>query len=150
MERTRETAAPIAKACKLRVRQAKGMIECDFGRWTGEKLSNLRKLPEWQTVQHYPSGFRFPGGESFTEMQSRAVDTVHELVSKHPGEKIVVVSHADVIKAVISSATGAHLDLFQRIVISPCSITAILYASEGPIVLTANCTGEDLSALTPS
>jgi probable phosphoglycerate mutase len=147
MERTRETAAPIARARKLRVRQAKGIIECDFGEWTGKKLAQLRKLDEWRTVQRYPSGFRFPGGESFAEMQARAVDAVHELVARHPGETIVAVSHADVIKAVVAAATGTHLDLFQRIVISPCSITAILYTTEGPIVLTVNSTGDDLAAL---
>ena len=54
MERTQETAAPIAKACKLRVRTHKGLIEADFGQWTGKKLSDLRKLPEWKTVQSYP------------------------------------------------------------------------------------------------
>jgi probable phosphomutase (TIGR03848 family) len=150
MERTRETAAPIARGRKLRVRKASGLIECDFGRWTGQKLSKLRKLPEWRTVQRYPSGFRFPGGESFGEMQSRAVDAVHDLVRVHPGETIVAVSHADVIKAVVAAATGTHLDLFQRIVVSPCSITAILYTPDGPVVLTVNSTGDDLSSLAPS
>lgn len=150
MERTRETAAPIARACKLRVRRAQGLIECDFGDWTGKKLAQLRKRPEWRTVQRYPSGFRFPGGESFAEMQSRAIDTVHELVATHPGQTIVAVSHADVIKAVVAAATGTHLDLFQRIVVSPCSVSAILYSSEGPIVLTVNSTGDDLSTLAPS
>lgn len=150
MERTRETAAPIARARGLRVRQAKGLVECDFGRWTGRKLAQLRKLPEWRTVQRYPSGFRFPGGESFAEMQSRAVDEVHRLVADHPGDTIVAVSHADVIKAVVAAATGTHLDLFQRIVVSPCSITAILYSSDGPVVLTVNSTGDDLTSLAPS
>ncbi|MBT5138334.1 MAG: MSMEG_4193 family putative phosphomutase [Acidimicrobiaceae bacterium] len=150
MERTQETAAPIARARKLRVRKAAGLIECDFGKWTGKKLADLRKLPEWKTVQRYPSGFRFPGGESFSEMQSRAVDATHVLVGAHPGETIVAVSHADVIKAVVAAATGTHLDLFQRIVVSPCSITGILYSTEGPIVLTVNSTGDDLSALAPS
>jgi probable phosphomutase (TIGR03848 family) len=150
MERTRETAAPIARARKLRVRQARGLIECDFGSWTGKKLSALRKKPEWRTVQRYPSGFRFPGGESFAEMQSRAVDAVHTLVAAHPGETIVAVSHADVIKAVVAAAPGPHLDLFQRIVISPCSVTAILYTPEGPVVLTVNSTGDDLTGLAPS
>ena len=150
MERTRETAAPIARACKLRVRNAPGLIECDFGDWTGRKLGQLRKRREWRTVQRYPSGFRFPGGESFAEMQSRAVDTVHDLVAAHPGQTIVAVSHADVIKAIVAAATGTHLDLFQRIVVSPCSITAVLYTSEGPIVLTVNSTGDDLSTLVPS
>ncbi|NCG37567.1 MAG: MSMEG_4193 family putative phosphomutase [Actinobacteria bacterium] len=150
MERTQETAAPIARARKLRVRKAAGLIECDFGKWTGKKLADLRKLPEWKTVQRYPSGFRFPGGESFSEMQSRAVDATHDLVAAHPGETIVAVSHADVIKAVVAAAAGTHLDLFQRIVISPCSITGVLYSAEGPIVLTVNSTGDDLSSLVPS
>lgn len=150
MERTRETAAPIARKRKLRVRRHPGLIECDFGDWTGERLSHLRRRSEWRTVQRYPSGFRFPRGESFAEMQSRAVDAVHELVARHPGETIVAVSHADVIKAVVAAATGTHLDLFQRIVVSPCSITAILYTSEGPIVLTVNSTGDSLADLAPS
>jgi probable phosphomutase (TIGR03848 family) len=150
MERTRETAAPIARACKRRVRQSKGLIECDFGEWTGKKLTKLRSLPEWRTVQRYPSGFRFPGGESFASMQSRAVDSVHELVHAHPGETIVAVSHADVIKAIVAAAMGTHLDLFQRIVVSPCSITAILYSAEGPVVLSVNSTGDDLTNLVPS
>lgn len=150
MERTRETARPIARARKLRVRQSQGLIECDFGTWTGKKLDDLRKTPEWKQVQSYPSGFRFPRGESFAEMQSRALDAVHNLVAAHPNETIVAVSHADVIKAIVASATGTHLDLFQRIVVSPCSVTAILYTYQGPIVLTVNSTGDDLTNLVPS
>jgi probable phosphoglycerate mutase len=150
MERTQETAAPIAKACGKRVRTHKGLIECDFGDWTGKKLSALRKLPEWTTVQRYPSGFRFPKGESFSEMQTRMVDAISDLVSRHPGETVVAVSHADTIKAAVASAMGTHLDLFQRIVISPCSVTAIRYTTEGPMVLAVNSTGDDLLALVPS
>ncbi len=150
MERTQETAAPIAKACKLRVRTHKGLIEADFGQWTGKNLSALRKLPEWTTVQRYPSGFRFPGGESFPEMQTRMTGAVGELVAKHPGETIVAVSHADTIKAAIADAAGTPLDLFQRIVVSPCSISAVMYTTSGPIVLSVNSTGDDLSTLVPS
>ena len=150
MERTQETAAPIAKACKLRVRTHKGLIEADFGKWTGKNLSALRKLPEWKTVQSYPSGFRFPGGESFPEMQTRMTGAVTELVAKHPGETIVAVSHADTIKAAVADAQGTPLDLFQRIVISPCSVSAVMYTATGPIVLSVNSTGDDLSTLVPS
>ena len=135
MERTQETAAPIARACKLRVRTHAGLIEADFGKWTGRNLSALRKLPEWKTVQRYPSGFRFPGGESFPEMQTRMTGAIAELVAKHPGEKIVAVSHADTIKAAVADAAGTPLDLFQRIVISPCSISAIMYTPSGPCLL---------------
>lgn len=150
MERTRETAAPIARACGLRVRTHRGLIEADFGRWTGKNLSALRKLPEWETVQRYPSGFRFPGGESFPEMQTRMTGAVTDLVTRHPGETIVVVSHADTIKAAVADAAGTPLDLFQRIVISPCSVSAVTYGMTGPIVLTVNSTGDDLSTLVPS
>ncbi len=150
MERARETAAPIAKAVGVRVRQKKGLIEADFGDWTGRKLTELNKLKEWEQVQKYPSGFRFPGGESFTEMQARMTGTIHELVKEHPGETIVCASHADTIKAAVADAMGTHLDLFQRIVIGPCSITAITYTSGGPIVLAVNSMGDDLKALVPS
>lgn len=149
MERARETAAPIAKACGIRVRTHAGLIECDFGTWTGRKLSELSKLSAWRTVQRYPSGFRFPKGESFTEMQTRMVGAVADLVARHPGEAVVAVSHADTIKAAVAHAMGTHLDLFQRIVISPCSVTAILYTPDGPVVLTVNSTGEDLKSLAP-
>ncbi len=150
MERTQETAAPIAKSLGLRVRTRKGLLEADFGQWTGRKLRELNRLPEWETVQRYPSGFRFPGGESFGEMQTRMVDTTHQLVAAHPGETIVVTSHADTIKAVVAQALGTHLDQFQRIVIGQCSISAVLYTNRGPVVLTVNSMGDDLSSLVPS
>lgn len=150
MERTRETAAPIAKACGLRVRRDPGLLECDFGDWTGKKLSTLRKLAAWATVQHSPSSFTFPGGESFVAMQARMTDALSGLRARHPGETIVAVSHADPIKAATAAAVGTHLDLFQRIVISPCSVTAVLYGTTGPIVLAVNSTGDDLHRLIPS
>jgi probable phosphoglycerate mutase len=150
LERTQETAAPIAKAVGKRIRTERGLLECDFGSWTGAKLSSLRRKPEWKTVQRYPSGFRFPKGESFAEMQARITGSLDQLVARHPGETVVAVSHADPIKAAVAQAVGTHLDLFQRIVVSPCSVTAIAYTGEGPIVLTVNSTGGDLAALAPS
>ena len=105
----------------------RGLLECDFGEWTGAELKDLRKLPEWKTVQRYPSGFRFPGGESFTEMQTAHHRHARPARRRHPGETVVAVSHADPIKAAVAHALGTHLDLFQRIVVSPCSVTAILY-----------------------
>ncbi len=150
MERTRETAAPIAKALGLRVRTDKGLLEADFGAWTGKKLSDLNKKKEWAQVQRYPSGFRFPDGESFSEMQQRITSAIAGLVARHPGETIVAVSHADPIKAAVAHAMGTHLDLFQRIVVGPCSISAILHTQSGPVVLSVNSMGDDLSTLVPS
>jgi probable phosphomutase (TIGR03848 family) len=141
LERTKETAAPIAKALGLRVRSERGLIECDFGTWTGAKLKDLFKLPEWKKVQRYPSGFRFPEGESFEEMQTRINDAALRIAARHPGETVVAVSHADPIKAAAAIALGTHLDLFQRINISTCSVTGIAYGDGGPMVLTVNNTG---------
>jgi probable phosphoglycerate mutase len=154
LERTRETAAPIAKATGQRVRSAKGLLECDFGEWTGSELASLRKRPEWTTVQRSPSVFRFPGGESFLDMQRRIWDEMERLAGLHPGGTVVAVSHADPIKAAVAMATGVHLDLFQRIVISPCSITPLVMpapsSGAAPIVLAVNSTGDDLTTLAPS
>jgi probable phosphomutase (TIGR03848 family) len=150
LERARETAAPIAAARQQKVRTDRGLLECDFGDWTGGELKKLMKLPEWRTVQSYPSGFRFPGGESFVEMQDRMVGTVQRLVAQHTGGVIVCVSHADTIKAAVAHALGTHLDLFQRIVISPCSVTAVVYGTGTPVVLTVNSTGGSLAQLKAS
>ena len=147
LERARETAAPIAKALKQKVIINKGLLECDFGDWTGEELAKLMKLPEWSNVQRAPSTFRFPKGESFTEMQTRMVSTLDDLRKKHSGGVVICVSHADPIKAAVAHAMGTHIDLFQRIVISTWSVTAVSYSSFGPVVLTVNSTGGDLSEL---
>lgn len=149
LERTRETAAPIARALGLKVQINRGLLECDFGEWTGAELKKLMKLPEWSTVQRYPSGFTFPGGESFTAMQARIVTAISGLCRLHPGQAVVAVSHADPIKAAVSAALGSHLDLFQRVVISPCSVTAISYGAHGPTVLGVNSTAS-LHELVPS
>jgi len=150
LERARETAAPIGKALGIRPTVERGLIECDFGEWTGVELKQLMKLPEWRTVQQAPSTFRFPGGESFTEMQVRIVSALDKLRSSHSGGTIVCVSHADPIKAAVAHAVGTHLDLFQRIVISTCAISVMAWTPAGPIVLAVNSTGESLKELAPS
>ena len=150
LERARETAAPIAKATGVKPKVERGLLECDFGDWTGAELPKLMKLPEWRTVQRAPSTFRFPNGESFTEMQVRIVSTLDRLRARHDGGTIVCVSHADPIKAAMAHALGTHLDLFQRIIISTCSISAIGFAGDGPMALTVNSTGGALTDLVPS
>lgn len=138
LQRTRETAAPIGKALGMKVQTDKGLLECDFGDWTGQDLAKLRKLPEWKAVQRNPSGFRFPGGESFSEMATRMSSTVDRFRALHPGKTVIAVSHADTIKAAASVALGVPLDLFQRIDVSPCSMTVISYGQEGPFVHCVN------------
>jgi probable phosphomutase (TIGR03848 family) len=138
LERARETAMPIARARGLAVRIERGLLELDVGRWTGSRLDKLSRRPEWSTVQRYPSGFRFPDGESFVEMQARMTAALARLVEQHRGAVVVAVSHADPIKAALAHALGMHLDLFQRLAIAPGSITTIAYGAGGPTVLGMN------------
>jgi probable phosphomutase (TIGR03848 family) len=149
MERTRETAAPIARALGLRVRANSGLLDCAVGEWEGKPLKTLAKRPEWRTVLGWPTGFQFPGGESFPETQDRIVATVLALAAAHRGERIVCVSHADPIKMFLAAVAGVPLDLFQRLTISPASISAVLLADTRPVVLCVNATGS-LTELVPS
>jgi probable phosphomutase (TIGR03848 family) len=140
LERAMETAKPIASALGLRVRLERGLVECDFGAWTGAKLSTLRRRKEWHSVQSLPSSFRFPDGESFMEMQARIVSALDRLVERHHGETFVAVSHADPIKAAVAATAGVPLDLMQRLVVSTCSVTALLRGSTASAVLCVNST----------
>lgn len=148
LERTIETAEPTAVRTGLAVQQDAGLNECDKGDWTGAAIAEVAALPQWQTVQHTPSAFRFPNGESFTQMQERIVGALEALCAAHAGGVVVCFSHADPIKAAVAQALGTPLDLFQRIVISPGSVSAILYADgQAPAVLMVNSTSEPLSGL---
>jgi probable phosphomutase (TIGR03848 family) len=140
LERAVETAKPIAEACATTVVVEPDLIECDFGEWTGEKLSLLRKKPAWVSVAQRPSCFRFPGGESFPEMQHRVWTTLDKLMSRHEGETFVAVSHADCIKALVAQAAGIPLDLFQRVVVSPCSVSIIARGRQSIHILCVNST----------
>ena len=138
MKRARQTAEPLSQLAKRPVKIHAGLNECDFGSWTGKSLTALRKLPAWRQVQHNPSGFRFPQGESFPEMQNRMLAALAELAQRHRGKTIAAYSHADTIKAAVAQALGVHLDLFQRIIISPASVTTIQLSTDGPYVLGMN------------
>jgi probable phosphoglycerate mutase len=132
LERAAETAEAIAAATGLAVQTEPGLADIDTGQWTGRELKEARRAPEWKVVQSHPSGFRFPGGESFPELVARVADAVDRLRAAHPGGTVVAVSHADPIKVAAATALGTPLDLFQRIVVSPCSVTTIAYPVDGP------------------
>jgi len=143
LSRTKETASVLSKALDLPVIEEPALVDCDAGEWAGVALNQLAKKPEWATVVNYPSGFRFPGGESIPEMYARVVGTVRALAARHPGRAVIVVSHADPIKAVLADAMGVHLDLFQRVNVLPASISAISYADPFPTVMLVNWTAPD-------
>ncbi len=149
LERARETAAAIARPRRLGVRVDRDLADLDVGDWTGLTLKAAARRPEWVSIQRHPSGFRFPRGESFVEMQARMVQALGRLVARHRGAALVAVSHADPIKAAVAHALGTPLDLFQRLVVAPASVTAIAYAAHGPRVLRVNSVKGDLTDLTP-
>jgi probable phosphomutase (TIGR03848 family) len=158
LERTRETADAILAgrepAPALHVDDRVG--ECRYGDWTNQPLKTLAKEPLWKVVQAHPSAATFPGpeGESLADMSARAVGAVRDWNARltaegQPDPVYAVVSHGDVIKAIVADALGMHLDAFQRITVDPCSVTVIRYTDLRPFVLRVNDTGGDLSSLVP-
>jgi probable phosphoglycerate mutase len=136
MDRCSETLAPwLAKYGKnVKVITEPNLVEVDYGKWSGKKLATLSRAKLWRKVQGQPSAVTFPEGESLSQMQVRAMQTVHDFFASNL-ELTIMVSHGDVIKAIVASSLGMHLDDFQRIVIDPASIT-ILESSGGTIRLT--------------
>lgn len=145
LERTMETAAFVARPHGLPVLPLPGVIEVDFGAWTGRPLDELRREPLWAGVQFHPSAARFPGGEAVRVAQARAVEAVEGLRDAHPGGRIAVVSHADVIRLILAHYVGAHLDHFQRILVAPASVSVVQLRPERPFVVAVN----DAGALPP-
>jgi probable phosphomutase (TIGR03848 family) len=138
IDRTMETAEFIARRHDLRVRRRKGIGEVHYGKWTNRPFKSLVDTKLWRVVQHYPSGARFPDGETLWETQTRALEDIEKLRAAHPKQKICCVSHADVIKLITAHYLGMHIDLFQRIDISPGSITVLSVGDFGPRVHAIN------------
>jgi probable phosphomutase (TIGR03848 family) len=141
LDRTVETAQAIAGPRGMPLRLVEGLGEVKYGEWQGAELKELYKHELWPGVQFYPSGTRFPGGETLGEAQMRMVATLDGLRAQHPKGIFAVVSHADIIKLALAYYVGMHMDLFQRLEISPCSVSAIFFTPMGPRLLAYNDTG---------
>jgi probable phosphomutase (TIGR03848 family) len=148
LERCQETAAVVAGAKGLKLETLEDVGEVRYGDWTGRTLKELGREPLWKVVQATPSAARFPGGESIFEMQARAVLAVEGLREAHPGQTVAVCSHADVNKALTCHYLGMHLDLFQRVVVSPASVTAIAFGPV-PYLVRLNDTGGNADLAPP-
>lgn len=120
------------------------LSECDYGDWTGRALADLATEPLWPVIQATPSSVTFPGGESMLAMANRATAAIAEWAAGHPQGVVAVVSHGDVIKAILSDALGQPLDEFQRIVVGPGSLSVVRYADTRAMVLRMNDTGRTL------
>lgn len=151
LERCQDTAAAILAgrdATQLHTDPRVG--ECEYGEWTGRPLKELAKEPLWKVVQAHPSAVVFPGGEALRDTQARAVAAVREWNATFgPDATYAVVSHGDVIKALLADALGLHLDQFQRIAVDPCSVSVVRYTDLRPFVLRSNDTGGGVADLLP-
>jgi probable phosphomutase (TIGR03848 family) len=138
LERTWETAQPLAQALGLTVQVREGLGETRYGDWTGRALKELKGEDLWPVVQVYPGGTRFPGGESLREVQARVVSELDAIRDAHPGETVAVFSHSDPIKMAVAHYLGLPLDLFQRLTIGPASVTAFAFTRFGPRLICLN------------
>jgi probable phosphoglycerate mutase len=141
LERAMETAEPIAAKQRRKVVAHPGLLEVDYGSWSGRTMKSLRPLKNWQVVIKSPSRAGFPGGETLLSTQQRAVATCEELARRHAKATIALVSHGDPIKAIASHYLGQPLDLFNRIAIAPASVTVIDLGT-WPRVLALNTNGD--------
>jgi probable phosphoglycerate mutase len=139
LERALETATPLADKLGLEILPRDGLIEVDIGEWQGKTVKGLSRLKLWRTVQNAPSRMHFPGGETFAEAQFRICSELEVLASMHQdGDVIVCVSHSDPIKLAVAFYLGLPIDLFQRLHISPASITSLIFSQSGCRLLNIN------------
>ena len=144
MERCLETISPwLDKNNGLKANIPKpiidhGLTEVDYGDWSGKKLSVLSRNKLWSVVQNTPSQMYFPKGEGILEMQTRALQSIHNSIDRKAKTPLVIVSHGDVIKSILAACLGMHIDEFQRIIIDPSSISIIDFSLEKPRVLLLN------------
>ena len=156
LERCAETINPwwnaIGKTINRGVEVAEdpNLIEVDYGKWSGKKLSQLLRHAMWKTVQNNPSAMYFPSGESLASMQVRAMKSVHDALNVRRKGAAILVSHGDVIKSIVASSLGMHLDDFQRIVIDPASITILDFSQSKPRLTLMNDSHEELETLIKS
>ncbi|MCB9420898.1 MAG: MSMEG_4193 family putative phosphomutase [Ardenticatenaceae bacterium] len=140
--RCMETAVYIARPHNLDVIELEEVGEVRYGKWEGKKIKKLAKKKRWMTVQFFPSRMTFPQGEALRDVQSRGIQALEKLSRQHPDDVVIVVSHADLIKLVMAHYLGVHIDLFQRIVISPASANVMsLHPSGGVRILRLNDDG---------
>lgn len=147
LERTMETAQAVAAHHEaLDIQISEGIGELQFGKWQGKKIKKLAKKKKWQIVQHSPSRMTFPEGEAMRDAQLRAVNAIESIYQLYKEEKdatIALFSHSDIIKMIVAHYLGMHLDVFQRIVISPASISVLLLDDGRPFLAAINDTSHN-------
>lgn len=125
-----QTVAPLAGRRRLKVQVAPAFDEIDFGAWTGREFASLHGEPAWRHWNEQRGNASTPGGEAFADVVRRAAEGLDELRMRHPDRTVLVVSHGDVIKALVVHALGMPADHLHRFEIAPASLS-VLEAGEG-------------------
>jgi probable phosphoglycerate mutase len=152
LERCVETARISLRGRDLDIGELPGLLEVEYGRWTGRPLASLYRTALWKRLMSSPSSIRFPGGETLPEVQQRCVEAIDEVAARHPKDTVAVFAHADVLRLALAHYSGVHIDLFQRLIVSPASVSAVLLGDRVPRIVRVNDTGslEDLAPKRPS
>jgi probable phosphoglycerate mutase len=141
LERCVETAEALARGRNLQIRRLPDLDEVGYGQWSGRSLTQLARTSLWKRLQQSPSSVRFPGGETLSEVQARAAAALEGIASRSPRGVIAVVTHADVIRLLLAHFAGIHIDLFQRLTVSPASVSALVLGDRIPRILRVNDSG---------
>jgi len=132
LERTRETAEPIARDHGLTVDIQPSFIEYDFGVWTGRTFASLDDDVAWQRFNRVRSVTKPEGGELMLNVQHRSVTALLELAGRYRSGTVAVVSHGDVIRALLLFALGMPIDFFHRLEVSPARISIVEIGEDDP------------------
>ena len=139
LQRCIETIDPwVSTKSRIRRIEDHGITEVDYGKWSGRTLRSLSREKLWKIVQENPSRVFFPDGEGMANMQARAIESMHLALASTGTGAVVMVSHGDVIKALVAANLGMRLDDFQRIIIDPASVTVFDFSSKTPRLLLLN------------
>lgn len=141
LERARQTADSISALLDLQTVIWDDFLEIDFGEWTNLTFDKLNQLPEFRQFNTFRSFTRVPGGETMAEAQARMINGLEKLCTMHPEATVAIVSHSDLIKATIAYYAGIHLDMFQRIEISPASVSIVEIGNDCARIQLVNFTG---------
>jgi len=134
VQRAVETAAPVAAVLGVPVQADPGFEEIDFGRWTGAAFADLDGSAEWDAWNAARGLAPTPGGETMLAAQARAVAALGALRGRYGDAAVVVVSHADIIKAILAHALGMPLDLIHRLDIAPASTSTLALGDAHAVV----------------
>ncbi len=138
--RTRETAAALAVGRGLAPEVLADIDEIDFGDWSGRAFADLSGDPQWALWCSRRSAAHPPGGETIVAVQRRAMAAMEALSTVHPEGTVALVSHGDVIKALLAHCLAMSLDDLERFDIAPASVSAVATTRGAPRVQLLNAT----------